>query len=102
MEIRNKNKASVKNDLNNIDNINLIELTKNKDIEFVNLKILVKSKYILKIILSFLDDKKKLPYFIKLSILQGYPDMDCLFFYYNSEVMIIWFFLLFLIIYINK
>ena len=49
-----------KNDKNNIGNINLIESTKKNDDQFVNLKILVNSKYILKIIFSFLDKKKKL------------------------------------------
>ena len=49
-----------KNDIKNIGNLNLIESTTKNDDQFVNLKILVRSKYILKTIFSFLDEKKKL------------------------------------------
>ena len=60
MEINNNYKASSENDINNCDNKNLIELRKDNDEKYVNLKKLVRSKFILNTIFSFLDKKKKL------------------------------------------
>ena len=45
---------------NNCENKNIIGLKKDNDDKFVNLKKLIRSKYILNKILSFLDEKKKL------------------------------------------
>ena len=60
METSNNYKFSTKKDNNNCENKNLIGLKKDNDDEYVNLKKLIRSKYILKKILSFLDEKKKL------------------------------------------
>jgi len=48
------------NNNNNYENKNIIGLTKDNDNEYINLKKLIRSNYILKKILSFLDEKKKL------------------------------------------
>ena len=60
METSNNYKFSTIKDNNNCENKNLIGLKKDNDDEYVNLKKLIRSKYILKKILSFLDEKKKL------------------------------------------
>ena len=60
MEINNNHKYSSENDINNFDNKNLIGLKKDNDDKYVNLKKLVRSKYILNKIFSFLDNKKKI------------------------------------------
>ena len=60
METNNNYKASSENDINNCDNKNLIELRKDNDDKYVNLKKLVRSRFILNKIFSFLDKKKKL------------------------------------------
>jgi len=60
MEINNNHKSSTPKDVNNYVNKNLIRLRKEDDNKYANLKKLVRSKYILNKIFSFLDKKKKL------------------------------------------